>query len=82
MTGYKRETYYYFFFKKGKLDILADVVRWIEHQPANWSGHRPGLQARSPVWGMEKQPCTDVSLTPRCFSFSLSPSLLLSLKIK
>ena len=39
----------------------------------SWSGHMPGLQARSPVWGVQEA-------TDQCFS-PLSPSFPLSLKI-
>ena len=46
------------------------------HQFNSQSGHRPGLQARSPVGGAWE------ATTHWCFSPSLSPSLLFSLKIK
>ena len=66
---------------------LTGVAQWIEHQKVmgsvSQSGHRPGLQARSPVGlgaGGERQP-TDVSLSHQCFSPSLSPSFLIYLKL-
>ncbi|KAF6107527.1 ADP ribosylation factor like GTPase 3 [Phyllostomus discolor] len=40
-----------------KYSALAGVAQWTEHRPTNQrvssqSGHRPGLQARSPVGGV------------------------------
>ena len=48
-------------FKKS-VSALAGVAQWIECQPANQGvaslfpslGHKPGLQARSPVGGMQE----------------------------
>ena len=68
---------------------LTGVAQWIECQPVNqkvagsipsqniWLGCESG-----PQLGACKRQLIDVSLAHRCFSPSLSPSLLLSLKIK
>ena len=61
-------------FKKS-VSALAGVAQWTECQPANQGvaslfpslGHKPGLQARSPVGGMQE------ATTHWCFSPSLSP---------
>ena len=45
------------------------------HRFDSQSGHMPGLQARSPIGGVQE------ATTHWCFSPSLSPSLLLCLKI-
>ena len=48
---------------------LADVAQWTECWPMNCkassqSGHRPGLQARSPAWGVRgNRSSINVSLT-------------------
>ena len=62
-------------------NVLTGVTQWVGILPQTerskvrfQSGHMPG----SPVGGVEQM---GVSLTHRCFSSSLSPSLLLSLKI-
>ena len=58
----------------GSVDWVLDWEtkgHWFNSQ----SGHMPGLQARSPVGGVWE------ATTYWCFSPSLSPSLLLSLKI-
>ena len=55
---------------------LTGVAQWVGHRPANrkaaqldsQSGHMPGLQARSPVEGVQET-------TVRSFSPSLSSSL-------
>ena len=53
--------------------LLAGVAQWIDWFNSQ-SGHVPGLQARSPVEGVQEA-------TDWCFSPSFSPSLTCSLKI-
>ena len=61
---------------------LSGLSAWEpkDHQFDSQSGHKPGLQSRSPVWGMREATDQCFSRTS-CFSPSLSLSFLLSLKI-
>ena len=73
--------------ERGKLDCDLTAVGWASscRPKVHWidspAGHMPGLQARSPVGGVQERQQINVSFAHQCFSPSLSPSFPLSLKI-
>ena len=68
---------------------LTGVARWVEYQPANWkvtSSNPDQTHAWAadlvPGWGAYEKQLIYVSVPCRCSSPSLSPSLVLAVKIK